>query len=351
MSVPPTSAPPSGTGINTGINTGIAPSTTTTAPQAPTTAPTGPAQAPQTTTTTAPPQEQAETNTPEAITAHYSSPLSRLTWDILCHGNRHFGYYPSPTTVRWPFPLSRAQSAMQTQLLTTLTLPPGSQVLDAGCGDAHVAADLAVRGSLRITAFDIVERHCERARAHVRRAGASELVEVRRMGFEDLPEVAGGVFDGVYTSEALLHAKDPRGVVREFWRVLKPGGRVVLHEFHHDFMEGGLVGFPAEVKAMGVPGGREGEKEAGSAFLRAREWFEGVVTGAGFEDVVVRNYSPNIEPMAKLLSFFVVVKKVVVALRLQKLFPGVMSRGEYVGQEKWAYVSVSGTKPRGAVVE
>jgi len=164
-------------------------------------------------------------------------------------------------------------------------------------------------------------------------------------------EVAGGVFDGVYTSEALLHAKDPRAVVREFWRVLKPGGKVVLHEFHHDFMEGDLVGFPGEVKAMAVPERREGEEEAGSAFLRAREWFEGVVTKAGFEDVVVRNYSPNIEPMAKLLSFFVVVKKVVVALRLQKFFPGVIARGEYVGQEKWAYVSVSGTKPREAGVE
>lgn len=347
MSAPPASLSPSGTGINTGIT----PDSSTTVPQVPTTTPTGAAQPPQTTTPTGPPQAEEETNTTAAISAHYSSPLSRLTWDILCHGNRHFGYYPSPTTVRWPFPLSRAQSAMQTQLLTTLSLPPGSHVLDAGCGDAHVAADLAVRGSLRITAFDIVERHCERARAHVRRAGAAELVEVRRMGFDDLKEVAGGVFDGVYTSEALLHARDPRGVVREFWRVLKPGGRVVLHEFHHDFMGGRLVGFPAEVKAMAVPEGRQGEEAAGSAFLRAREWFEGVVTGVGFEDVVVRNYSPNIEPMAKLLSFFVVVKKVVVALRLQKLFSGVMARGEYVGQEKWAYVSVSGTKPRGTVVE
>ena len=41
-------------------------------------------------------------------------------------------------------------------------------------------------------------------------------------------------FDGVYTVEALVHAADSQLVLNEFFRVLKPGGKLVLFEYERD---------------------------------------------------------------------------------------------------------------------
>jgi sterol 24-C-methyltransferase len=38
-------------------------------------------------------------------------------------------------------------------------------------------------------------------------------------------------FDGVYTVESLVHASEPQSALKEFLRVLKPGGRLVLFEY------------------------------------------------------------------------------------------------------------------------
>ena len=60
---------------------------------------------------------------------------------------------------------------------------------------------------------------------------------------------------------------------------------------------------------------------------------------AGFEGVVVRNYSDNIEPMARLLNLSAMWRRVVLGLRLHRFFPNTAAREEgYVGQQHWAYV-------------
>ena len=250
------------------------------------------------------------------------------------------------------------------------------RLLDAGCGDGHVAVDLASRlvgdyhCDVQITAFDVVERHIENARRNVVKAGLEGRVVVERFGFEDmverlLPETIleggeeeggeegkTGKFDGVYTSEALLHALDPVGTLKGFWQVLKPGGRVVLHEYHNDFMKGELIGFPLVVAARGrdIKDGGEGgaQEQQEAAFPRVKAYFEEIMAEAGFEDVMVRDYSANIEPMAKLLNISALWRHIVLLFRLHRLFPNTAARREgYVGRQHWAYVSVSGTKPRG----
>ncbi|KAK0648442.1 S-adenosyl-L-methionine-dependent methyltransferase [Cercophora newfieldiana] len=273
----------------------------------------------------------------KAIGDQYNSIESRIAWDWLCGGNRHFAYYDQPT--RWPFPISAGQKRMQAKLLEVLDLLPGSHVLDAGCGDGHVAIDLAQSGKLRITAFDVVDRHVENARRNVAAAGLQDKITVEKLGFESLNGIPEGTYDGVYTSEALLHATDTERVLTEFLRVLKPGGHMVLHEYHNDFMDGDLIGFPRAIARAPV-----GQNVP--AFTRAKMFFEGVMEKAGFESVVVRNYSDNIEPMARLLNISAMWRRVVMGLRLQRFFPNTAAREEgYVGQQHWAYVSISGRKP------
>ena len=96
------------------------------------------------------------------LEANYESLEYRLGWNWLFGGNRYFAYYDDPETW-WPFPLGRGQRRIQTKLLEALALPPGSRVLDAGYSDGHVAVDMAYRGGLRVTAFDVLERHVRNA--------------------------------------------------------------------------------------------------------------------------------------------------------------------------------------------
>ena len=117
-----------------------------------------------------------------------------------------------------------------------------------------------------------------------------------RLDFGHLKTVAGASYDGVYTSDALLYATDAPAVLAEFARVLRPGGRIVLYEYHHDFIRGALVGFPAKVTR--INGGK------GPAFGRAKAFFKTAMARAGFIDVVVLNYSPYVAPMARLFSVF-----------------------------------------------
>ncbi|KAK5652253.1 hypothetical protein OQA88_10750 [Cercophora sp. LCS_1] len=273
------------------------------------------------------------------ISDTYNSLESRIAWDLLCGGNRHYGYWDKDT--KWPFPLSKGQRRMQEKLLEVLNLPPSSKILDVGCGDGHVAIDLAMRGDFEITAFDVVDRHVENARRNVKKARLGDKVQIEKMDFASLETLPEGSFDGVYTSESLLHAGDIEKALRGLLRVLRPGGHLVLHEYHNDFMKGNIIGFPAVVAKM------EGRGQ-GVAFPRAERFFRDVVARAGFESVEVRNYSDNIEPMARLLNISAAWRHVVLALHLKRFFPNSAAREEgYVGQQHWAYVSVFGRKPMG----
>ncbi|KAK3376543.1 S-adenosyl-L-methionine-dependent methyltransferase [Lasiosphaeria ovina] len=303
------------------------------------------------------------------LASNYASVESRFGWDFLLGGNRHFGYYASDTW--WPLPFAAAQRRMEEQLFNTLSAQPGARVLDAGCGDGHVALFMAARGGLRVTAFDVLERHVANARRNVARAVAAQklgdehdggsggkgTVTVEHLDFAHLGTLPAASFAAVYTSEALLHATDPAAVMGEFWRVLEPGGRLVMHEFHHDFADQAVSpGYTREINktvvevprivAAGQAKTKRGQDGVVLAFDRLEAYFTKILDAAGYENVEIRNYSDNIQPMLRFLSVFGMTRHVVRLLRLQKLFPNAAASTEgYVGQEHWAYASISAMKP------
>ena len=51
--------------------------------------------------------------------------------------------------------------------------------------------------------------------------------------YHHLEQYEDGTFDGIYTMETLVHSTDPLEVLKEFLRILKPGGRIALNEYDH----------------------------------------------------------------------------------------------------------------------
>ena len=102
----------------------------------------------------------------------------------------------------------------------------GKIVLDAGCGPGFYLAELVTRNA-SATGFDISPAMVDRARARV--AGLSDVCVA---SLDERLPYASSRFDVVLCALALHYAADRRATLREFARVLKPCGAVVLSTQH-----------------------------------------------------------------------------------------------------------------------
>ncbi|KAK5207149.1 hypothetical protein LTR20_006203 [Exophiala xenobiotica] len=161
------------------------------------------------------------------VQEYYTSIESRIGYWLLLGNTRHCGLYPKGQI--WPFPISKAQRAMEDQLYNKLGLSPGSRVLDAGAGSGYVAMHMAEKG-LTVQAIDITPLHVEDAEKNIKTRGLEGNISVRLGDYHDLTDFADGSFDGIYTMETFVHADDPLKVLRNLRRLLRPGGVLVLNE-------------------------------------------------------------------------------------------------------------------------
>lgn len=109
-------------------------------------------------------------------------------------------------------------------------LPPldgNSHVLDMGAGYGGAARYLAGRYGCRVTALNLSEAENERDREINREAGLDQLINVVDGNFEHIP-ADDGVFDVVWSQDAILHSGHRGRVVSEASRVLKPGGDFIF---------------------------------------------------------------------------------------------------------------------------
>jgi ubiquinone/menaquinone biosynthesis C-methylase UbiE len=118
--------------------------------------------------------------------------------------------------------------------IRALELSSGSRGLDAACGIGQHTLLLAkaVAPGGHVTGIDIAAEFLAYARESARAAGLSDRVlfregDVNRLPFDD------GSFDWVWCVDAVFPgriapADDPAGLVREFARVVNPGGSVAI---------------------------------------------------------------------------------------------------------------------------
>jgi len=102
--------------------------------------------------------------------------------------------------------------------LDRLPIPPGAQVLDAGCGSGRTLQELSRYGVVHGIELDPTAAEVARAR------GCGEVVIGR---LEELPW-PDGTFELITCLDVIEHTPDDRVTLGELRRVCKPGGWLVL---------------------------------------------------------------------------------------------------------------------------
>ena len=110
------------------------------------------------------------------------------------------------------------------EILTGWQIPPGSRMLDVGCGAGQTAIP-AARAGVQVTGVDIATNLIEQARA---RASAEGLtVQFDEGDAEQLP-YPDASFDVVVSLIGAMFAPRPERVASELVRICRPGGRIIM---------------------------------------------------------------------------------------------------------------------------
>lgn len=108
---------------------------------------------------------------------------------------------------------------------------PGSQLLDVGCGPGYATLDLArlVGETGRVVGVDVSPRFVQHLQARAVALGQRNVsVELQDVEALELPPES---FDGAYARWLITFVRRPEAVIAGVARALRPGGRLVVHDY------------------------------------------------------------------------------------------------------------------------
>jgi tocopherol O-methyltransferase len=135
----------------------------------------------------------------------------------------HFGYYDEAATNHHQA-INRANQVMA----DWAEIKEGDRVIDAGCGLGHSSVWLAKNRHAQVTGITLVPKQVKTIERFVAKQRIPNVqftvANYLHMPFEDAS------VDVVWAIESLCHAPDKSLFYKEAFRVLKPGGRLVIGE-------------------------------------------------------------------------------------------------------------------------
>ncbi|WP_419905371.1 class I SAM-dependent methyltransferase [Kiloniella sp.] len=123
---------------------------------------------------------------------------------------------------------SRGRAATR-ELSEFLSVHPGSNLLDIGCGIGGPARYIAERFVCNVHGIDLTENFCDTAELLNRLSGLDNRIKITHGNALSLP-YEDNSFDTVWTQHTSMNIADKKKFYGEIYRVLKPGGMFLFHD-------------------------------------------------------------------------------------------------------------------------
>lgn len=215
------------------------------------------------------------------VARYYESPGSWIGYNLIMGRSQHAGYWLPDTSNE-----GQAQKNYLQKMSEILALKKTEKVLDAGSGQGYAARYLAETTGAEITGITITPREVRISERLSRKTKNKPQFVLGDYAKTDFPN---SYFDVIYTNETLSHVKNIKGAMSEFYRILKPGGRIVL--FDYEVAYNSLDAFEKRAHLLLV-------EYAGGHGLNQMKPGEisGYLNSAGFHDVKEIDWSSYTKP-------------------------------------------------------
>ncbi|MFW5929118.1 MAG: SAM-dependent methyltransferase [Halobacteriota archaeon] len=228
-----------------------------------------------------------------------------MMWGTNHHLSMHYGYHDDENRR-----LGDAVVNLNRVDADRADVGAGDRVLDAGCGVGGSAIWLASERDAEVVGVNINANQIEKARRGAARHGVESRTEFHVADYVDTG-LEDDSFDVVWLVESACHAEDKTELLREMYRVLRPGGRIVVADGllgRRDLSESEREGVDAMLEGMAAPN------------LTTVAEFREALYDVGFEDVEFEDRFDSVLPSARRIYLMTVLTfPVALMLRLLRI--------------------------------